>query len=244
MRSYEQIKELWEEFKDDIKYKNRYFVGKEIIEILDRFDRKECNRRGRMIGPILDCCENDPLYRARIGNYYTNSDENKNCDKEMLAPPKGIASSGRCNPEGISYLYLASNELTAINEVKPNIGDVVTVAEIFVDTTEIFDFRLYDKQNDKIKDFLGITDYELQQLIYIINDDLKSVITIENKREYLPLQFIAEYVKNKGFNGFSYASTVGNGTNYVLFDLENEIKIKRKYLKKINYIEYKYEDIP
>jgi len=37
----------------------------------------------------------------------------------MGAPPLGKASSGRINPEGISYLYLADSPGTAIAEVRP-----------------------------------------------------------------------------------------------------------------------------
>ena len=37
MRSYEEIKKIWDDFKKNIKFNNRYFVGNEILDILERF---------------------------------------------------------------------------------------------------------------------------------------------------------------------------------------------------------------
>ena len=116
------------------------------------------------------------LYRARIGNY-VGEDYSK-----ILAPPKGKALSGRCNPEGISYLYLSTCENTAIAEIKPNKGDFVTIAEIQLDSLEVFNFGIYNSENQEMCNMLKL-DKEVSDLVTIINDDLKSVITIEKKNE-------------------------------------------------------------
>ena len=42
------------------------------------------------------------------------------------APPRGTASAGRCNPEGVSFLYAALEEHTAIAEIRPFIKDSIS----------------------------------------------------------------------------------------------------------------------
>lgn len=46
------------------------------------------------------------------------------------APPNDRATAGRINPVGISYLYASEEAHTAIVEVRPAIGQYVSVAEI------------------------------------------------------------------------------------------------------------------
>ena len=50
----------------------------------------------------------------------------------MLAPPAELATAGRANPRGISYLYCATDEPTCIAEIRPWKGAKVTVAHIVV----------------------------------------------------------------------------------------------------------------
>lgn len=185
-------------------------------------------------------------YRARIGDFTCKEDE------EILAPPKGKASAGRCNPEGVSYLYLADDKYTAIAEVKPNKGDIVTVAEIETDELWWFNLSLYATDDEKVKEVTRINDEELIDLIKIINDDFKTVVTYEDKLSYLPLQYITEYVKSKSkiqsdkkvkIDGLMYNSTLGNGTNYVLFDWKERIKIIDKCIYKIDEVRYEIADL-
>ena len=234
MRSYEEIKKLWNKFKEDIKHNSRYFVGNEILDILNRFYDKESNGRER----IVTCSNhNSTYYRARIGNFKNNE------DKEMLAPPIGKACAGRCNPEGISYLYLADEIFTAIAEVKPNKGDVITVAKIEAKDIAWFNFDYYAADDDLTRRMLKLKDKELIDLVKIINDDFKSVVTVDDKLSYLPFQYITEYLKSRDeeqngvkIEGFMYDSTLGKGHNYVIFNSSENIKVVDKYL-------YKFDDL-
>ncbi len=40
IRDKDKIRELWEDFKEDLRYKNRYFSGEVIIKILDKIPDK------------------------------------------------------------------------------------------------------------------------------------------------------------------------------------------------------------
>lgn len=247
MRSYEEIRKLWNDFKNDIKFNNRYFVGNEILDILDKFYDKESNAR-QMILTVSNL--NPTYYRARIGNFKNNEDKDKNKHEEMLAPPMGIASAGRCNPEGVSYLYLADNIATAIAEVKPNKGDVVTVAKIEAKYISWFNFGYYATDDKKTREFMKLSNEELISLIKIINDDFKSVVTVEDKLSYLPFQYITEYLKSRDekknrvkIDGFMYDSTLGKGKNYVIFNSSENVKIIEKYLYKIEDLKCKIRKV-
>lgn len=215
------VKELWEQFKIDIVLKNRYFTGREILNLLDKFNTIRMFPDGTNID----------FYRARIGNYIDKD------DSHLLAPPKGKSSPGRCNPEGISYLYLSSCQKTAVCEVKPSYGDVVSVAKIDVDVSRIFSFRVYF-QGLNIPTSDNTEDSKI--LIKLIDKDLASKVTKNNKLGYIHLQFISEYIKNKGYDGFIYSSTVGPGMNLVMFNWEEKVKIVEKNTVEIKNVSYDY----
>lgn len=226
MNDYSEAKGLWEKFKEDIKHRNRYFSGAEIIEILNTV---------KFVGDIPSGYKYDYMYRARVGDYLEEE------DNKVLAPPKEIAKEGRCNPDGISYLYLADNEKTAISEVKANIGEVVTITKLEVDGLAKFSFDLYCK-NPKLMEKYS-ENRVTEELIKIINEDLSRVITNQEAIDYVPLQFLSEFIKIKtDYEALSYSSSISEGTNYVIFEPNKlNIRIVEKYLVKIQEIKYEYK---
>lgn len=139
------------------------------------------------------------------------------------APPIGKSSHGRANPAGIPYLYLASDQNTAVSEVRPHTGEVACVAAFEVaDALEIVDLRnprgtaspflLEDEQQvgllRRSMDFLALLGEELTRPV------LPSAAHID----YLPSQYLCEFVKHCNFDGVLYRSSVGTGFNLALFD--------------------------
>lgn len=213
------IQNLWEQFKMDIISNNRYFAGMEILKLLDKFNST------RM---FPDDSKID-FYRARIGDFLNQS------TASLLAPPKGKSSAGRCNPEGISYLYLSSCQKTAICETRPSAGDIVSVAKIKIDVSKIFSFRVYFQG---LKLPTGVDSEDSMILIELIDRELSSKVTKDNKLDYIPLQYISEYIKKRGYDGFVYSSTVGPGMNLVMFDWEEKIEVLERNkveIKSVNY---------
>lgn len=217
---YETVSFVWNDFKKNIVNKNRYFSGKELLEILSRLNDM----------PVFPKNAHITFYRARIGNFLNSSDDN------MLAPPFRKATAGRCNPEGISYLYLANTSETAIREIKPQIGDIVTIAMFDVDVSKIFSFNVY------LMEHYGIiaTNIYVKCLLFFILEDLSTAITLENHLDYIPLQYISEYIKSLGYYGFSYTSVYKTGLNLVMFDWNNRLKLISKELIRIDNTNIKY----
>ena len=150
----------------------------------------------------------------------------------MYAPPSKLTVSGRCNPVGIPYLQLSNTKETAVNETKPSIGETLTIATFKVDISNIFSF-IYDETfyiDNNIDD-------DVRYLMTLISEDLEKVITKDDKLFYIPLQFISEFIKNLGYDGFVYSSTVGKGENLVMFNWKEKTEIIHKeeiVIKKID----------
>ncbi|MFC3335408.1 RES domain-containing protein [Flavobacterium palustre] len=73
------------------------------------------------------------FYRARVHNHLEgNFDKNGVLHKftnetEFWNPPSSNVKMGRCNADGESIFYCSSDFVTAVLEVKPKVGDYITV---------------------------------------------------------------------------------------------------------------------
>lgn len=201
-----KAKKIWDEFSYNIKYKNRYFIKNDITTILDNVMRY-CG-----VSPFGDLI----VVRARIGDFL---EEDR---KKMKSPPCEKTFDGRGNPKGISYFYTAMEVETAIAEIRPYAGSIVTVAT-FKGKKEfnLIDFRLIEINKNKRLSEKKIDDLE-RAFIKIILDELSKPILEENSIDYIPLQYIIEYLKEKGSDGLIYKSSViKNGFDIIFFDDDN-----------------------
>lgn len=203
----------WQDFKNELKHNNRYFP-------------KKAPSYSHLKGLLQYILKKDNipkyLYRSRINN------DNEIIDiTKMGKPPEKISSAGRANPIGIPYLYTASNCNTAIAEIRPHKGDSITVATFEV----IAPLVLADLRNPRetISPF-GLDENGLNQIFidldYLchLGEELsKPILPREANLEYLSSQYLCELIKDCGFDGVIYKSSVGNGDNYAFF---NEEKLK------------------
>jgi RES domain len=194
----------WEEFVKEIKMNNRFhtdYINTDVLNTLCSYVKIPL-KTGKV------------LYRARI------SDMNGFLTDGMGAPPPGKASAGRVNPQGINYLYLANEKLTAIHEVRAGAYDYVTVGEfILKKDINIVDFTLIDN----ISPFTDIGKTQLainkRHLKKISNEIAKPLRRTDGVLDYLPTQYIADFIKSKGFDGIKYKSTLNkDGFNIAIFN--------------------------
>lgn len=197
----------WETLRDEILYKNRYFLQ----EKLDTDRLKE----------LLDHLQAQNLpeiwYRSRI----QNSDVPFTIE-EMGAPPNRLTTNGRANPIGIPYLYLGSLPESAIAEVRPHTGETICVA----------DFRIapplsaVDLRNPRklVSPFLLEDANSIGQLradipfLERLGDELtRPVLPQSAGIDYIPSQYLCEFIKNSGYDGVIYRSSVSDGINLALF---------------------------
>lgn len=169
-------------------------------------------------------------FRARIGYEekkiknefnYVNTIKKVYSSKNIKAPPCMVASSGRCNREGISYLYLASDINTAIAEVRPEPGHYVSIGEFQLDNTINVVNLCYTDLATLSRSLVGLEEYNLFQKI---KAEFETPLTRDILNKYLKSQFISDLIKLNGYDGLIFNSSVSDGKNLVLFD-SNKAKL-------------------
>lgn len=223
----------WEDFVESIKHHNRFHNNYINGDILCNF--LQCTRKTYKAGSIF--------YRARIcpsGAGFT--------PREMSAPPAENASAGRVNSEGISVLYLANSEQTTLYEIRAGVYDYVTLGE-FELQKDIEVINLADI--DKISPFIGIdngfdmTQYavNIEHLKTASQEIAKPLRRHDSILDYIPTQYISDYIKSKGFDGIEYMSTMcEEGLNIAVFD-QKLLECAKTTVYDVRSIRYSYKEI-
>jgi hypothetical protein len=156
-------------------------------------------------------------YRARI-----QSDREAISLETMGAPPNRQASHGRANPSGIPYLYLGSAVDTAISEIRPHTGELVYVASFDIPA----DLKIADLRNPRklVSPFrledeskVGLMRIDIGFLEKLGEELTRPVLPQGAAIDYVPSQYLCEFIKKCGFDGVIYSSSVSNGINLALF---------------------------
>lgn len=221
----------WDDFVEAIKRKNRFHNNFINTEVLDIF--LPCAKKSYKEGHLF--------YRARMcpnnGGYH--------CD-EMGAPPHEKAKAGRVNPDGISVLYLSNSEKTTIYEIRAGMYDHVAIGQFQLQKNiEVIDLAGIDNISPFIGNGYGFdfTQYAVNiKHLEMIGREIAKPLRNDNLLDYLPTQYISEYIKSKGYEGIEYRSTLDkDGINIAVFDQELFKCINTK-MHIVNGIEYKYNE--
>lgn len=153
-----------------------------------------------------------------------------------IAPPVELVTAGRINPEKIRYLYLAENQETAIYEVRPIIGQNVSVATFkMTDDIKIYDLAKEIKSQER-------DDANIDYLLYEEIQRRFSKPNAGQEDKYIPTQYLGELIKQMGFDGLRFKSSLKNGgINIVLFD-DKKCKAISSDIVKVSDIKLKYEN--
>ena len=184
------LSHMWDEFANELKFKNRYFLSSDknknllenISEVLPYL--------------VISYRKGTFFYRARINS---SRHQEYNCGPEMSVPPSEKCSGGRANPVGIPYLYVATENNTAIGEVEPLLSDSVTVAilelknsiDIIKLSRPISPFLF----GDGIHSIYPIYDFLIYLGIQLSIPHSKASQIID----YLPTQYLCEFIKTLDF---------------------------------------------
>jgi len=252
----------WANFKEQVLTKTRYLVQSEPD------DKYEIGRPDYIpISSMLDALgdtfskyglihhqpKHSHFFRVRAAS----SEQTFSDFCELGVPPIGIASGGRMNPPGISYFYIALDEVTAVKEV-------------ISQNTKYFVGNFSNKDNLNLIDFVNLPEppssfeperYNERHCIYFLYQLKRDLVKPVSKDgmehiDYIPTQVISEYfryrykdVDGKGIDGFIYPSVKNEGgINIVLFDSDNEslqkkfdlIRIKEVAQVKTGVLKYWY----
>lgn len=197
----------WDNFTKEIKTVNRFHFKNEFI---DKF-----NSLFKYYERIIPMGKK--YYRARI------------CDRrdgfpkeEMGNPPSNLTKSGRANPEGISYLYLANDVITTLYEVRANLLDLVSVG-----TFQLNGNITVINLNEKTYDIFRLAEAEVLEDLIIHKpfiDKLDEELSKPHRRsdselDYLPTQYLSELIKLMGYDGIEFRSSLNpEGYNLAIFN--------------------------
>lgn len=206
----------------------KYYESQKISEYIMEMEKSKISKE-RISESIEDLKRRNMcsrIVKKQIDNGFIGYGE-----KESGAPPIKCATVGRCNMQGVSFLYAAGDEHTSIAEVKPKFGNTVSVAKVLV------------KQNLLLVDFCIDYNKSIDDMVLEgMKADFCKVYT-ENAGDYLITQLITNLILNSGYDGIRFTSSLVNqGINYVIFN-PNHCKIVSSGLYVIDDIRYSYKSI-
>lgn len=202
----------WEDLRDEMMHRNRWFLDEPI----------DLDRLGELLNQLLAPPEefsqiSDVWYRARL----LAGEESLPIEK-MGAPPAHLAGHGRANPAGIRYLYLGSTDQTAVAEVRPHTGELACVGTFNIPQIRVLDLReprksaspfILENREQMAALLAGLP------LLERLGDELTKPVQPRSAAfEYIPSQYLCEFIKKQGYQGVIYRSSVSDGINLALFD--------------------------
>jgi hypothetical protein len=204
----------------------------------------------RIVAELDFVIEKDSLwFRSRTGVKESHTHVGYNKVQKIAAPftgteisalPPPFANAGRVNRQGVSVLYLADEIDTAIAEIRPHPGHLVSVGG----------FRA--RRNLRVADFgapisrFATSDARLDEfaIIYDIDRLLSSPVTPEDRHRYAITQLLADELIRRGFDGVSYRSSVGTGKNLCAFDPHLfEFVPSMSQVKQVDGLSYSFSEV-
>ena len=217
----------WDDFAQGIKRKNRFHSNYINLDKLSVF--LNCATKLYKKGEVL--------YRSRIC-----PDECGFKPSNMGPPPETMAKGGRVNPTGISILYLSDSLETTLYEIRAGVYDFVTVGRFKLQK----DIKVINLAGiNRISPFIGV-DKGFDFVQYAINfeplrmiaQEIAKPLRNDNALDYLPTQYISDFIRSKNYDGIEYISTMRkSGKNLAVFDpkLFRCISTKTYDIKTISY---------
>ena len=218
----------WEDFTESIKHSNRFHSNHVNLELLKKLFSTSDLQLNIKAGE-------SHFYRSRISNGITLSKD------EMGPPPQDKATAGRVNSQYISCLYLSNNEITTIHEIRARFSDDITIGRFKAkQQVKLIDLSKLDELSPFSGDNTFIEWYAINMAVLksISKDIAKPLRSQDSEIDYLPSQYIADYIKSLGYDGICFKSTLyKDGLNYAIFD-EKKFEcfdINRKHVSEVKY---------
>lgn len=227
--SYKEARELWSSFRDEVMFKQRFFLNHPVVDRLGDIARTletliapgRIYYRARIIDDnalkehMMGKCYGPDATKEDGKWYFSKDNKFKGLSKEgsyVPIDPKLIRDA-RSNPKFIRYLYVAESPTTAVYEVRPILYNSVNVAGIEVkEPLRIANIAVdIDPNPEKEK---SVDEW----LLGFVQSAFSS--PTNNPDDYIPSQIIAEYFRHLGYDGIRYSSSLHEGGyNLTIYDV-------------------------
>jgi hypothetical protein len=179
----------------------------------------------------------DGLYHSNSGGFDGSILSMPHQNNQIAAPPPLMASSGRMNRQGVSFLYIASDINTAVSEIRPHPGDKISVGRFTVSKS----IKIADFESIRIWDFCADDNQlELFHLAYTLNKIMSTPVSDNEKHRYSVTQLLTDVLRKLGYKGVMYKSSVAEGTNLCMFEYSS-FKQDKSFGEVIEAEELKYK---
>ena len=214
----------WEDFVKEIKEKNRFhtkIINTDLLSGIFKRISKDYGQgkyfyRGRL-------CSNKDFYAV----------------EEMGAPPISKAGAGRANSQGIRCLYLADSPETTTFEVRAGLYDDICIGTFKArKPIRVVNLALLDKISPFRDIDIASLAINLPHLKKIAEEISRPLKRGDSPLDYLPTQYISDFIKSLGFDGIEYESTMRkNGINLAVFDPDifECIRVEKYEIESIEY---------
>jgi len=234
----------FQRFSEKVRKTSRFIFDQETIKFLETLYNISQSK-------VEIVSKDSVCWRAQIGNSWEPLKQNGNDLVEIpcpfhadrMKPIEEKACDGRANPKGIPYLYVSNKKETALSEVRPWIGSLISLAQLKIQKNlKIINFSLNNRKT-KLYIFKKPNTTQITENIWaeISNAFSKPLDRNDDLAEYAPTQIIAEYFKSKGFDGVAYNSLLENGKNIALFDI-NSAELINCCLYIVRKVKFKFEE--
>lgn len=158
---------------------------------------------------------------------------------QLAAPPPLAARAGRLNRAGFSFLYLASDPLTAAAEVRPHPGHYLSIGAF--ESRERLRIASFDQdiaafaQSDE--------DLDLYHFLHSADLTMATPVAPEAASRYSTTQLIADCLRRNGFDGVAFRSSLSDGVNLCVFQPESFAYVEGSaVVKKVERLAYQLAD--
>jgi hypothetical protein len=236
------------DFSESVKTSLRFVRSRSAEQFLSEVrascpNRKMAIPKGRIFWRARLGCELD-VVRQDDTDITVVYPEERPYGRDGMKPIPNWQGEGRANPRGIPALYMATTRDTALAEVRPWIGAVISVAQLKTER----DLNVIDcSKFHALENFIGIFDDQTKSRedgIWMAID--RAFATPVNKedeaKDYIPTQVLADLFKAEGYDGVVYKSLLSeDGFNITLFDLD-QARVVNGSLFKLDSIQFKFND--
>ena len=248
---------VYRSFANAIKMGPRFIHTQEVTAFLEAVVRGSEDRKIEVPPETL-------FWRAQMGNdrRSRSKEAGRQWEEEIphgperMVPQPRLVKEGRINPRGIAYLYLAVDKETAVSEVRPFVGALVTVA--WFRTTRALTLvglsRETTSDGPPVRGMLWWASRtaeggpppqeEIDRTVWANIDSAFSqpVDPTDEHLSYVPTQVIAESLMAAGFDGVIYRSGLNpDGYNLALFDVDSA-EFLGSQLVRVNQVEFESKD--
>lgn len=231
-------------FSNAVRYRSRFVQDKHVTAFLRAASESAASR-------VVTIEKEKAVWRAQVGHALdpreqdgVEYDEPVPFPADRMKPLRHTAQEGRVNPRGIPCLYAASNKETAVAEVRPWLGALVSVAQLapkkplrLVNCSEGHESRFdlyFEEPAPEIRE---------QAVWRAIGRAFSEPVSPDpGVAEYAPTQVLAEHFKRRGYDGVIYKSNLGSGHNIAAFDLD-ALEVVDVRLYPVKAVRYEIGDI-